>query len=101
VSVIVNRHDPAGEWRRLVKNTRINPLGRYSLGVLNWTCYNVLPPRIFGYDYYDLCTNTLHINSDSVPAAMHSAAIAKRVRGRTFPVARAARDSLPPFSCLF
>lgn len=79
VTVLVNYHDPSADWQRLRENHSVSPIARYSLGAVNWTAQAILPPRVWGYNFYDPFTKSLHIGSDSVPMAMYQAAFAARV----------------------
>ncbi len=98
VPVYINHYDPAGQWRRLRANTRIAPVWRYSIGVVSWVGYTVLPDRIFGGDRYDPYTNSLNLNSDVAAIALGEAAFAKDIHARRFPGAYAAINELPVIS---
>ncbi len=95
VHVYINHYDPAGQWHRLRANTRVAPVWRYSIGVVSWVGYTVLPDRIFGGDRYNPYTNTLHLNSDVPAIALGEAAFAKDIHARRFPGAYAAINELP------
>ena len=95
VHVYVNHYDPAGQWHRLRANTRVAPVWRYSLGVVTWVTYTILPDRIFGGDGYNPYTNSLCLNSDVPAIALEEAAFAKDIHARRFPGAYAAINELP------
>ena len=98
VYVYVNHYDPSGQWRRLRANTRIAGGWRYSLGVLSFVGYTVLPGRIWGGDRYDPYTNSLNLNSDVPAIVLHDAAFAKDIHSRKMPGTYAAINSLPGLS---
>ncbi len=95
VRVLVNQYDPRGEWRRLKSNQRISPVWRYTAGTLSVASYTLLPGRVFGYQHYNPYTNTLSVNSDRIASAVHEAACAKDVHGRSLPGTYATVTSIP------
>ena len=98
VYVYVNHYDPSSQWRRLRENTRIAAGWRYSLGVLSFVGYTVLPGRIWGGDRYDPYTNSLYLNSDVPAIVLHDAAFAKDIHTRKLPGSYAAINSVPGLS---
>jgi len=81
VKVRFNQYSPLSEWRRLAKNENINPIARYTVGVVSLLVYTFLPERllagILGGDHYNSFTNTINIYSNSIPVAIHEAGHAK------------------------
>jgi hypothetical protein len=98
VHVTVNQYDPKGEWERLRNNHCISAGWRYSAGVVNLAGYTILPGRAFGGEYYNPYTNTLQINSNRLPAALHEAAYAKDIHSRSLPGTYAVVCRLPVIS---
>lgn len=77
VKVRLNQYAPGAEWRRLIKNTGMPGLFRYTFGVLTTSFYTIMPGRAFGGDYYNPYTNTINIYSDNRAIAMHEGSHAK------------------------
>ena len=81
VKVRFNQYSPGGEWQRLVENSDVAPGYRYTLGVLWWVVYTVLPDRLFAglimTDYYNPFTNTVNVYSDLPVVALHEGGHAK------------------------
>lgn len=95
VLVRVNQYDPAGEWRRLRENRRMNPGWRYTYGLVTLAHYTLFPGRVLGGDEYNPFTNTLHINSDVPAIALHEAAYAKDIHARALPGTYAFANEMP------
>lgn len=100
VRIVVHRHEPADQWRRLRENSAVSPWSRYSVGTLGWIRYNLFPPRVWGVDYYSPYTNTLHLNSDHIARSTYEAAMVKPFHETSFPAARSLAASLPPFNLI-
>lgn len=86
VKVRFNQYAPFDDLSRLYKNNKINPLMKYSFGLIVWIIKAIFPERLFagfgiffigGGDYYDPYTNTVHIFSNSIPIALHESGHAK------------------------
>lgn len=77
VKVRLNEYSPGGEWRRLVKNDSVHWSFRYTVGVLGWLRYTLLPGRLFGGDHYNPFTNTVNIYSDDPAILLHEGGHAK------------------------
>lgn len=77
VKVRLNEYAPLGEWKRLVNNEAVGPGWRYTIGVINWLFYTILPGRIFGGDNYNPFSNTISLYSDLKTVALHEAGHAK------------------------
>ncbi len=98
IQILAHRHDPADQWRRLRSNDRVPAWKRYSLGSLSLLSYNLLPPRIWGFDEYNAFTNTLHMNSDLVYMAAYRGATTKQIHDSRVPLMTAIAGDLPPTS---
>ena len=83
VLVRVNQYDPLGEWRRLAKNDRVGLGWRMTLGSVVTLGYSVLPGRVWGGDWYNPYTDTVHVYSDVPAIALEQAAHAKDTHDRT------------------
>ena len=81
VKVRLNEYAPFGEWKRLRNNQAVGAGWRYTVGVLTWLLYTVLPGRIFGGDHYNPYTNTINLYSDLKVVALHEAGHAKDTAG--------------------
>ncbi len=77
VQVRLNAYHVRDEWRRLVHNRSVGAGWRYTLGVLSWLQYTLLPGRFFGGDHFNPYTNTIHLYSDIPAIAVHEAGHAK------------------------
>ncbi|MCA9061747.1 MAG: hypothetical protein KDA96_01730 [Planctomycetaceae bacterium] len=80
VKVRVNQYDPVDEWFRLFRNRNL-PLGwRLTGGTIETLKYTLLPGRIFGEDWYNPFTESLHMYSDIPALGVHEAVYARQVR---------------------
>ncbi len=95
VKVRLNQYAPMDEWRRLHENKRMGAGWRYTLGTFATLGYTVLPGRVFGGDWYNPYTNTVHVYSDVPSIAMSEAAYAVDVHWRKYPGTYAASQELP------
>lgn len=95
VMVRVNQYDPVGEWRRLAKNDRVGLPWRATVGVVYTLGYSVLPGRVFGGDWYNPFTDTVHVYSDVPALAMEQAAQAYDTHRRSHPGLYSATKLLP------
>ncbi len=98
VLIEVRRHDPIGQWRRLRENTAISPWSRYPMGTLSLVAYNLLPPRVWGFDEYNPFTNTLYLNTHQIALSTYRAAGATQLHGASFPGLKKFAAEVPPFS---
>ncbi len=101
VKVRHNQYAPGGEWKRLTHNRDVGAGYRYTLGVLAWLHYTLVPGRLFaGFpifgagEYFNPFTNTIHVYSSDPGILLHEAGHAKdyvphRWRGTTFVLGRA------------
>lgn len=95
VKVRVNQYDPLGEWQRLFENDRIGLGWRATIGSAYTLGYSVLPGRLFGNDWYNPYTDSVHVYSDVPSLAMEQAAHAKDVHDRTHPGFYSAMQLVP------
>lgn len=93
--VRINQYDPWGEWKRLTSNRTVSPGWRYTAGVYSQLKYALLPGRIFGGDWYNPFTDTVHVYSDITPLVISRTAYAKDVRSRRYPGTYAVTQALP------
>ncbi|MCB1175586.1 MAG: hypothetical protein KDK39_18570 [Leptospiraceae bacterium] len=86
VKVRFNMYDPADEWHRLTNNPDVHWLARYTVGVLNWVIYTILPERLFaglfGGDHYNPYTNSINIYTDLPAVVLHEGGHAKDISMR-------------------
>ena len=85
VKVRINQYAPVSDWRRLRQNKAVAWPYRYTLGVVSVACEAVLPGRVFGRDYYNPYTATVHIFSDVPALAVKQAGHSKDYTRRTYP----------------
>lgn len=95
MKVRVNQYDPKGEWRRLRANKKVGAGWRYTLGVLSWVGYTILPGRVIGGDSYNPFTHTINLYSDIPVIALHEGGHGKDFRGRKYTGTHAAAYILP------
>jgi hypothetical protein len=95
VKVRLNEYAPLGEWKRLTNNEGVGAGWRYTLGVLSWIMYTILPGRILGGDAYNPYTNSIYLYSDIPVVALHEGGHAKDFAVRRWKGSRAALYILP------
>jgi hypothetical protein len=95
VKVRLNEYAPIGEFERLVGNKGVGSGWRYTLGLVSWVFYTLLPGRILGGDAYNPYTNSIYIYSDLPAVALHEGGHAKDIAGRKWKGSRAALRLLP------
>jgi hypothetical protein len=96
-SVLVrsNQYDPLGEWKRLVANKRMAAPWKYTFGTYDWLRYTLVPGRVFGGDWYNPFTDSVHLYSDIPAIGLAKAAYAKDVHGREYPGTYASVQDTP------
>jgi hypothetical protein len=82
VKVRLNAYHVRDEWRRLRSNRSVGAGWRYTLGVLGWLQYTILPGRFFGGDHYNPYSNTINLYSDIPAIAVHEGGHAKDFAAR-------------------
>lgn len=95
VKVRLNEYAPFGEWERLTNNDGVGAGWRYTLGIISWLMYTILPGRILGGDAYNPYTNSIYLYSDIPVVALHEGGHAKDFAGRKWKGSRAALYALP------
>jgi hypothetical protein len=82
VKVRLNEYAPLSEFSRLTKNRGVGAGWRYTLGLISWVFYTILPGRIIGGDAYNPYTNSIYLYSDLPPVGLHEGGHAKDIAGR-------------------
>lgn len=77
VKVRLNMYAPRDEFRRTVRNRSVGAGWRYTVGMIAWLQYTILPGRIFGGDNYNPYANTINLYSDIPAIAVHEGGHAK------------------------
>lgn len=84
VKVRHNQYAPLAEWRRLHANRNVGAGYRYTLGLLSWLQYTILPgrllaglPLIGSGDHFNPYSNTIHVYSSDPTVLLHEAGHAK------------------------
>ncbi len=95
VKVRLNAYHVRDEWRRLRANRSVGAGWRYTLGVLGWLQYTVLPGRFFGGDHYNPYSNTINLYSDIPAIALHEGGHAKDFANRRWKGSYAAIYMIP------
>jgi hypothetical protein len=100
VKVRHNAYAPVDEFRRLVHNREVGAPYRYTLGILTWLRYTLLPDRLLAGlpligagDHFNPFSNTIHVYSSDLAVLAHEAGHAKDYlwrdsRGTTFALVR-------------
>ncbi|RLS23507.1 MAG: hypothetical protein DWH70_09630 [Planctomycetota bacterium] len=87
--------NPKNDWDRLEANSSINPLLKYSLGSLDWLSNAITKPSVWGRNYYDPYTNTMHINSNNPIEIIAEMSYAKIIQRQNYPGLYALGSKLP------
>lgn len=77
VKVRLNQYAPRDEFRRTIKNRSVGVGWRYTIGILAWLEYTLLPGRFFGGDNYNPYSNTINLYSGIPAIALHEGGHAK------------------------
>jgi len=85
VKVRINQYAPVADWKRLRANTSVAWPYRYTLGAVSVAAETILPGRVFGRDYYNPYTATVHVYSDVPALAIKQAGHSKDYTRRTYP----------------
>lgn len=86
---------PKEDWHRLEANAAINPLLKYSLGPAYWLGNAMIKPSVWGKNYYDPYSNTLHINSNNPIEIIAEMSYAKIIQRQSYPGLYALGSKLP------
>lgn len=85
VKVRHNQYAPFSEFRRLVRNRAVGWPYRYTLGLVAWLQYTLIPDRLFGGlyggDHFNPFTNTVNVYSSDLAILLHEAGHAKDYTG--------------------
>lgn len=98
VKVRLNQYAPGDEFWRIVDNESVGMGWKYTVGMLSWLFYTILPQRIIGGDNYNPFSNTINIYSDIPAVALHEGAHAKDLAGRKYKGTYATAYLIPFFS---
>lgn len=98
VKVRINSCNVPGELKRTLRNRSVAPGWRYTLGMIAWLQYTIMPGRFFGGDNYNPYSNTINLYSDSPAIALHEAGHAKDFAQRTYKGTYAFAYMLPFFN---
>ncbi len=82
VKVRLNQYAPGDELLRTIRNRSVGAGWRYTLGMVSWLQYTVLPGRFFGGDHYNPYANSINLYSDIPAIAVHEGGHAKDFTGR-------------------
>lgn len=82
VKVRLNQYAPGDEFRRIRKNRSMGAGWRYTVGMISWLQYTLLPGRFFGGDHYNPYSNTINLYSDIPAIALHEGGHAKDFANR-------------------
>ncbi len=95
VAIRVNQYAPLDEWRRLRTNQQVGAGWRYTFGLGHWVAYTLFPGRIWGGDWYNPYSNTVHLYSDVPQLGLVETAYAKDIASQEFPGTYATVQTLP------
>jgi hypothetical protein len=79
VKVRLNQYRPGAELMRTVRNRAVGPFWRFTIGMVGWFQYTIMPGRFFGGDHYNPYSNTINLYSDHVGIALHESGHAKDI----------------------
>lgn len=77
VKVRLNMYAPRDEFRRIRQNRSVGAGWRYTVGMISWLQYTLLPGRVLGGDHYNPYSNTINLFSDIPAIAVHEGGHAK------------------------
>lgn len=84
VKVRHNQYAPIDELRRLIQNREVGAGYRYTLGIVTWLQYTLLPERLLGGlplvgggDHFNPFSNTINVYSSDPAILLHEAGHAK------------------------
>jgi hypothetical protein len=84
VKIRHNQYAPIDEFRRLTENEEVGAGYRYTLGLVSWLVYTLIPDRLFagvpmigGGDHFNPFTNTVNVYSSDPTILLHEAGHAK------------------------
>ncbi len=95
LKVRINQWTPVGEFKRLIRNRRIEWYFRVFPGIPT-TLFSSVTGRVLGGDHYNPYTNTIHLFSDDPAIALHEAGHAVDFAKQTQPGYYAVGRILPP-----
>lgn len=98
VKVRLNAWSVGDEFRRTVHNRSVGAGWRYTLGLLAWLEYTIMPGRVFGGDHYNPYSNSINLYSDIPAVTIHEGGHAKDFAGRTWKGTYAFAYTLPFFN---
>lgn len=101
VKVRLNQYAPGNEFSRTVHNASVGAGWKYTVGMLSWLFYTILPQRVIGGDNYNPFSNTINLYSDVSAIAVHEGAHAKDFAGRKYKGTYAAAYVFIPFFPLY
>ena len=101
VKVRLNQYAPGNEFSRIVHNASVGAGWKYTVGMLSWLFYTILPQRVIGGDNYNPFSNTINLYSDVSAIAVHEGAHAKDFAGREYKGTYAAAYAFIPFFPLY
>lgn len=85
VKVRLNEFAPLNEMKRIFQPNRMNPIVRIFFGFLSMLFYVLNPGRLFGGDFYNPATKTVHLFSDHAGIALHELGHALDFKSRQYP----------------
>jgi hypothetical protein len=103
VKIRHNEYAPIDEFKRLIHNQEVGAGYRYTLGLLTWLTYTLIPDRLFGGlpipyvggggDHFNPFTNTINVYSGDVTILLHEAGHSKdytehEMKGTSFALPR-------------
>ena len=106
VKIRHNQYSPIQEFKRLLRNSDVSAGYRYTLGVITWLRYTLLPDRLFGGsligggDHFNPFTNTINVYSSDPSVLIHEAGHAKDFAQAEFKGTYAAARLVPGMDVL-
>jgi len=98
VKVRIDQYAPGREFSRLTRNENVAWPWRYTIGIISWLGYAILPGRLLGGDNYNPYSDTISIYSDVKAVTIHEGGHAKDFAGQKLRGTYAASYMLPVFT---
>ncbi|BDA79936.1 hypothetical protein LPTSP3_g28660 [Leptospira kobayashii] len=110
VKVRFNQYAPIEDLKQLWRSDNVNPVLKYSLGLINWFFSALFPARIFSGcpipyvcsgDHYNPYSNTINLYSDIPTVVLHEGGHAKDFSARKYKSFYSLGYSVPFFGALY
>jgi len=110
VKVRFNQYAPIEDLKQLWRSDNVNPVLKYTYGLINWLLGAIFPARVFSGcpipyvcsgDHYNPYSNTINLYSDIPTVVLHEGGHAKDFSGRKYKSFYSLGYSVPFFGALY